>query len=255
MKALLCLGLLVPFSWAQEAQPQKHLRFVPLGEMPPHQEKIENGVRVHLPPPPGTVPPKPTTLALDPKEGGEVILRLKEFTKLSSIKSTAGGVKLFEGKILGGKPWISSPFPSGNHTLGILYRDLKKMDWFNPVMKIVPDDLGSFPLGTVRFVNVSQYPALVKVGDEKSVRINPGNHLIKTLKVGDTAMLVGYEPTKGGPEIIFKNNFNLKPKQRIQAFLYKAQGKNPRKEVRLFHHPESFTPPPKRKKAPAVAGG
>jgi len=242
--------------FAQEAS-HKHMRFVPLGDLPPHRETIKNGVRIQFPPPPGTVPPKPTTLALDPKEGQDVPLRLKEFTKWASINSTAGGVKIFQGKQIGGKPWISSRFSSKAQSLGVLYADHQNKNWFNPKMTMVPDDLSTFPLGSIRFVNVSHCSALVRFGNEKADVIAPGKVLLKKLRQGNHPVLVGYlVPGKNNVrEVIFQNELMMKPKQRIQAFFYQAQGKNPRKTVKFFHRGELYVPPPKLKKDAAVAGG
>ena len=103
-------------------------------------------------------------IAEDANGGLPMNLRLKMFTSLFSIKPAAKGVKIFEGNALGPKPWIASRFSEKNHTLGILYRDHQMMSWFNPKMKVVGDDLTSFPLGHVRFVNVSQHTASAFLG-------------------------------------------------------------------------------------------
>lgn len=247
----LCLSI-----FAQEAS-HKHMRFIPLGDLPPHRETIKNGVRIQFPPAPGTVPPKPTTLAIDPKEGRDVPLRLKEFTGWSSINPTAGGVRIFQGKQIGGKAWISSSFSSKSQSLGVLYADHQNKNWFNPKMMLVPDDLSTFPPGSIRFVNVSHCSALVRFGNEKADVIAPGKVLLKKLKQGNHPVLVGYlAPSKNNArEVIFQNELMMKPKQRIQAFFYQARGKNPRKAVKFFHRGEFYVPPPKLKKDAAVAGG
>lgn len=247
----LCLSI-----FAQEAS-HKHMRFIPLGDLPPHRETIKNGVRIQFPPAPGTVPPKPTTLAIDPKEGRDVPLRLKEFTEWSSINPTAGGVRIFQGKQIGGKAWISSSFSSKSQSLGVLYADHQNKNWFNPKMMLVPDDLSTFPPGSIRFVNVSHCSALVRFGNEKADVIAPGKVLLKKLKQGNHPVLVGYlAPSKNNArEVIFQNELMMKPKQRIQAFFYQARGKNPRKAVKFFHRGEFYVPPPKLKKDAAVAGG
>ena len=257
MKPVALISLSLSLSvFAQEAS-HKHMRFIPLGDLPPHRETIRNGVRIQFPPPPGTVPPKPTTLALDPKEGRDVPLRLKEFTKWASINPTAGGVKIFQGKQIGGKPWISSRFSSKAQSLGVLYADHQNKNWFNPKMMMVPHDLSIFPLGSIRFVNVSHCSALVRFGNEKADVIAPGKVLLKKLKQGNHPVLVGYlVPGKNNVrEVIFQNELMMKPKQRIQAFFYQAQGKNPRKAVKFFHRGELYVAPPKLKKDAAVAGG
>ena len=250
---LLSLSLSV---FAQEAS-HKHMRFLPLGDLPPHRETIKNGVRIQFPPAPGSVPPTPTTLAIDHKEGRDVPLRLKEFTEWSSINPTAGGVKLFQGKQIGGKPWISSRFSSKSQSLGVLYADHQNKNWFNPKMMMVPDDLSTFPPESIRFVNVSHCSALVRFGNEKAHVIAPGKVLLKKLKQGNHPVLVGYlAPSKNNArEMIFQNELMMKPKQRIQAFFYQARGKNPRKAVKFFHRGEFHVPPPKLKKDAAVAGG
>ena len=241
--------------FAQEVS-HKHMRFLPLGDLPPHRETIKNGVRIQFPPAPGTVPPKPTTLAVDTKEGRDVPLRLKEFTEWSSINPTAGGVKLFQGKQIGGKPWISSRFSSKSQSLGVLYADHQNKNWFDPKMMMVPDDVSTFPPGSVRFVNVSHCSALVRFGDEKADVIAPGKVLLKKLKQGNHPVLVGYlaASKNNAREVIFQNELMMKPKQRIQAFFYQARGKNPRKAVKFFHRGEFHVPPPKLKKGAAVAG-
>ena len=258
MKAFLCLALLLsPVAWAQDAKPPKHFRFIPLGDRPPQEEIIKDGVRIHLPFPPGTIPPKPTTLAITPKEGKEVTLRLKEFTRWASVKPATGGVKIFEGKVIGGKPLIASRFPKKGQSLGVLYPDHQKKNWFNPKMLIVSDDLISFPLGSVRFVNVSPHTALVRFGTAKADMIKPGEILIRKLKQGNNPVLVGYlDSTKNNArEVIFDNAIVLNAKQRIQAFFYQAQSKNPKEKVKFFEQGEFYVPPPKPKKGAKVAGG
>jgi len=242
---------------AQEGVKYKHLRFIPLGDEPPFRRKIEKDKAIVLPPRPGEVPPKPALVALDPKEGNDVSFRLNQFTKWSSIKHTAGGVKLFEGKAIAGKPWVASRFGSKSQSLGILYPDHAKKNWFAPKMKVVPDDPGSFPVESIRFVNVSHRTAVVRFGKAKADLIKPGKILIKKLKRGKNPVLVGYlDPAKKNePDVVFQNDLTLRPKQRIQAFFYQAQGKNPPKAVKFVHHGEFYAPPPKPKKAAAVAGG
>lgn len=257
MKPVVLISLSLCLSvFAQEAS-HKHMRFIPLGDLPPHRETIKNGVRIQFPPAPGTVPPKPTTLAIDPKEGRDVPLRLKEFTEWSSINPTAGGVRIFQGKQIGGKAWISSSFSSKSQSLGVLYADHQNKNWFNPKMMLVPDDLSTFPPGSIRFVNVSHCSALVRFGNEKADVIAPGKVLLKKLKQGNHPVLVGYlAPSKNNArEVIFQNELMMKPKQRIQAFFYQARGKNPRKAVKFFHRGEFYVPPPQLKKDAAVAGG
>ena len=257
MKPVALISLSLSLSvFAQEAS-HKHMRFLPVGDLPPHRETIKNGVRIQFPPAPGSVPPTPTTLAIDHKEGRDVPLRLKEFTEWSSINPRAGGVKLFQGKQIGGKPWISSRFSSKSQSLGVLYADHQNKNWFNPKMMMVPDDLSTFPPESIRFVNVSHCSALVRFGNEKAHVIAPGKVLLKKLKQGNHPVLVGYlAPSKNNArEMIFQNELMMRPKQRIQAFFYQSRGKNPRKAVKFFHRGEFHVPPPKLKKDAVVAGG
>ena len=257
MKPVVLISLSLSLSVLAQEASHKHMRFIPLGDLPPHRETIKNGVRIQFPPAPGTVPPKPTTLVIDPKEGRDVPLRLKEFTEWSSINPTAGGVRIFQGKQIGGKAWISSSFSSKSQSLGVLYADHQNKNWFNPKMMLVPDDLSTFPPGSIRFVNVSHCSALVRFGNEKADVIAPGKVLLKKLKQGNHPVLVGYlAPSKNNArEVIFQNELMMKPKQRIQAFFYQARGENPRKAVKFFHRGEFYVPPPKLKKDAAVAGG
>ena len=55
--------------------------------------------------------------------------------------------------------------------------------------------------------------------------------------------LLGGMNASGAYKKILNNNISMRPKQRVQAFFYKAQGKNPKAPIKFFIKPESYQSP------------
>jgi len=109
-------------AYGQDKAPPKHVRFIPLGELPTWAEDLKDGIRVQRKAPPGAVPPGVVTYA-----GGDqpktIRLRLRSFSKLASIPGGAGGILLREGKDGSGKEFLKAGMPASGISLGVLFRE------------------------------------------------------------------------------------------------------------------------------------
>lgn len=247
-KHLLLISLCLPLFASAQEDPVKYMRFLPLGEVPTHEEQIVNGVRVHAEYPPGAVPPTDVSIATSGTDFESHNLRLGQYTKAIKIKKSAAGIKMTEGKTPGGKEFImTNLMPAKDYTLGVLYRDNADMTWLKPKLMVLPEDPASFPSGQIRFVNTSPYEVAVKLGDEQPFAVAPGKSEYKTLKVGETLAVIAVKNAAGAFKRILNNNITMRPNQRVQAFFYKAQGDNPKQPVKLMIRPETYQSPTGRR--------
>ena len=246
-KHLLLLSLCLPFvANAQDDSPSKYIRFIPLGERPTWGEDIIDEVRVERENVPGAKPPADFSIATSGKDFETHNMRLREFTKVIKVKTSAKGLNITEGKNPGGKEFIKSRFPAKPYSLGVLYRDNTDMTWLKPKLMVLPEDLSSFPLGKIRFVNTSPFEVAVKFGEERAFPVKPGKAIYKTLKVGETQAVIAVKNSAGAYKRMLTNNITMGRKQRIQAFFYKAQGKSPKSPVKIHIKPETYQAPPRR---------
>lgn len=241
MKRLLLTLLFVPMAVSAQNQ-RKHVRFLPLGELPPWKEELVEGVRKQIKAPPGALPPKMLSVPNGDDDFQKKDLVLRQPSGLMTFGEKTSGLKIFKGEQPAGAPWLSSPMPSSVFSLGVLFRDNADMTWNSPKMLMLADDSQAFPAGNIRFVNVSDLKAIVKVG-KKSEIVPPGKTLIKPLKEGVNPVLAGYYDKNGAVVMIFQNSIRLLQNQRVQAFFYKGQGLKPRTAVKFMSFPEPLPRP------------
>ncbi|MDA7882377.1 hypothetical protein N9A94_08745 [Akkermansiaceae bacterium] len=243
MKHLLLILLSVSFvANAQEQEPTKYFRFIPLGERPTWNEKIEGEFRVEQEHPPGSMPPKEVSVATSGTEFETFFLRLTEFTDITKVKTSAKALKLTEGPTPGGAEFVGSKFPAKPYSLGVLYRDNADMTWLKPKLMLLPNDLASFPNGQVRFVNTSAFEIAVQFGKERPFAVKPGKVISKPLKVGETQATVAVK-LGGAYKPMMTNNIVMRANERIQVFFFKSQGKKPTAPVQMVIKPEVYQDP------------
>lgn len=241
MKYLLLTLLALPtLAFAQDEQ--RHVRFIPLGELPEWEETLVDGVRVGGPIAPGALPPSDIAAPAGDDKSATIGLTLRQPSTFMTFGPKVGVLNLADGKIAGANAWLTVPMPKSTLSIGALFRDPNNMSWLAPKILMLSDDAADFPLGNVRFVNVSSLKVIVQVGKKPDV-IAPGEVLIKPLRVGANPIVVGYYDRDGKIATIFKNEYRLVEGQRIQAFLFKGQGAEPRSEVKLVSFPEPIPRP------------
>ncbi len=233
-------------AFGQDKVPPKHIRFIPLGELPTWSEDLIDGIRQQRKSPPGSVPP--SLVSYTGREGVKNLrLNLRSFTGIATFPGESDGMILKEGKELSGNDFLKSGLPAAPLSLGVIFRDLETMSWDEPRLLMLGDDAKSFPVGQMRFVNVSDSTVVVQLDGVKPFGIAPGKVSMKPLKVGSSAIKVGYVPEGGGSKAIWQNNIKLQSGQRMQCFFYKAQGKKPRDAVKFHFASESVPSLPKKR--------
>ncbi len=229
-------------------EPRKYVRFIALGEAPPWKEKLENGIRVQIPPPKWSLPPNPVSYKRGENEF-KLKLPLRRVSKLARFGAESP-IALYEGGIEEDKkPWISARQLSSRFSLGVMFRDPKAMTWENPKMLVLQDDARSFPVGYVRFINVSDVKMLVKLGEGEASRVltvEPGKSKIEALSEESTLMKLGFRKGRSQDRTLFSNVLKLTRGHRANVYLFKAQGEKPRIPVVFSIDQETPPRPPRR---------
>ncbi len=245
--SLAILSLATAAASAQRNQDQRrHLRLVPLGEMPVWEEEFKDGVRVQKAAKPGDLPPSEISVKRTDTEPLIRTLSLRQISDFLSVGPETPAIPLYEGKTPGDAPWIRVPLKkTSKRTLGLLFRQHDKMNWTNTKMLMLADDLEALPLGHIRFVNVSDMSVIVKIDKQQAFAIAPGKSKNLALPQSSTPVLLGYKSKDGRIVRIFENNMRIGTRQRIQGFFYKAQGKRVDQAVKFVSIPEAYPRPPR----------
>ena len=258
------LLLLVGIANAQDEVPKKYIRLLALGELhrwDPYGVN-EKGVIIQKPIPKGAQPPN----ALRYSSGEEVKplgIPLRQFTGFITLNGEEESLTLKSIDSDGGGEFLKSPAPVSGVNLGVLIPNLKTMDWTDPKILMLKDDAKSFPVGQIRFVNVSDRTITVSIEGYLDFSIQPGQTVLKALKDegthtnskfiqpvdGRSFMRVSFKSSKNIEQEIYSNNLNINEDTRIQCFFYKSKGEGSSKEVRFSLIPETvptLPKPPKR---------
>jgi hypothetical protein len=227
MRFLLII-LLAPVLFAQQPNALKrtHVRFLPVGDQPPWKERIENGVRIQIPPPPGAVPPNEVTISVSGAKSETIPLVLGRMSKQLEVGGKIVPIQLFEGDVARGDSWFDARLRPGATALVVLCRDpaVAGATWAKPVSKVVPDDLASFPDRTIRLVNVSRSRIAIRIDQEKAFSLTPGEFKFKTLKSGKRILLIGEIRKEGGTKTLFKNMVPIEQGKRNTVVIYRSDG-------------------------------
>ena len=112
---------------------------------------------------------------------------------------------------------------AGPWPLLILFRNLAKPDLYD--VKVIPDDLVSFPTETYRFVDFSKYAISGSLG-AKTFKMQPGDIvLLRSRPSGNrTTLFANLSMESGGEKIpIYTNNWAHQPAARTMVFIMPTQ--------------------------------
>ncbi len=243
-------------------KPARQIRFLPVGDLPPFEQEIRNGIAYELPPPEGSVPPRSLVLGAedkDKKKGGsadpanpdqkpaEPALRLNQLTEGFKIPEGAGPLALrAKGDDGKAEPWLMLQRPEQGNMLVILWRaGGNKGTWAKPSFMILPDSVEEAPAGKVRFVNVSPVTVGVAFGEEK-IALLAGKTYQRPVEVGKDlpfqlgAMDAANKFTRFQRDVITQN-----PNERTLVLIYRADGEQPRRDLKsnVIREPVPGTPP------------
>ncbi|RYD20492.1 MAG: hypothetical protein EOP88_14855 [Verrucomicrobiaceae bacterium] len=232
---LLAIALLFAgaFASAQE-MPERHVRFLPLGELPPFRQQIRDGIRVELEPPPGSIPPREVVLGFGEGPGDSTPLRLGETTTALKIPPGPGPLLLRQRDAKeDSKPWLSLSRPENGDFLVLLWRDSRTKTWENARSMVLPDDRVSAPAGSVRFVNCSPATIGIALGKEKLL-LGAGKMFRRDIPSGkDQVFQVYLADTSGGVKVLHAGALLQNGGERGLVLIYRADGVAARRPLKV----------------------
>ncbi len=240
-----CLCLLAggKISCAQESTPNpedkspssRQIRLLPIGDMPPHREEIVDGVRIHLPPPPGSIPPRTLKIPLGPDSTLETQLQLGRPGEALVLPSTALSLELRDASIgPDAPPWTKLSLPAGGDFLVLLTRGGNPPAWATPRSLLLPYGPADFPPGRVLLANLSGENVSILLGEE-NIPLATGRSVSREAGVVERLTLrVARLEKSGKPAYFHQGELRQNPGERTLLLIHRADGLRPRQPLRLL---------------------
>jgi hypothetical protein len=234
-------------------KPRGWLRILPVGDAPPFIQEIINGVRVEMPAPKGSLPPRQI---LVPAGGDKVEARRLQLGRATEpVVSTAGAHVLRELDAAGvEKPWMTVNMPEHPAALAIFFRDPRQNSWDAARSLVVKDDLETHPEGAVRVINASIYPVQAVVG-EQGVELAPGKVMVRKRAnpgaMEDIPLMVRVQTAEGW-KVVYDSALAQGRGERTNVVVYRSDGEKPRRPAKVLVLKERSLLPklPDKKKDP-----
>jgi hypothetical protein len=233
---------------AQEPAPDKekpavpagrHVRFLPVGDLPPFRQEIRDGVAYELEPPAGSIPPRQVMVGFGDEKKDAVPLLLGRVTAPLSAPAGEGPMQVHKlGDAPEAEPWLKVNRPESGDFLVLLWRDSPKSDWAHARSLVLPDSAEAAPAGRVRIVNLSPVPVGVVFGGER-IKLEAGKFYQRSVPIGkDTEFQLGAVDIKGGLERFHAGSIFQNAGERSLVVIYRADGVQPRRPLKAVVHRE-----------------
>jgi hypothetical protein len=231
----------------KKEEPPMKLRLLPIGDAPPHREEIVDGIRVHLPPPPGTIPPRSLVAWITPETRVELNLQLGRFSQAVELPRELKRVALFESQAKpDAPPWLALDLKAPADSLAVITRGGKEPSWSSPAVILLPDDAVAFPAGRVVLLNLAATEIPVQLGNEK-VSLSPRRPVFRNPGASAGLPLKAARPGPNQRPVFFhQGEILLNPGERALVIVYGADGIQSRQPVKLLVLKERVVeiPPP-----------
>lgn len=215
--------------------PERHVRFLALGEMPPFRQEIRGDVRYELEPPEGSIPPREVLLGSAEGRAETTPLRLGLITAPLKIPSGAGPLILRRpGNAADAKPWLQLARPDDEADfLVLLWRAAVKGTWNEAKFFVLPDGPLAAPAGSVRIVNISPVEVRVVIGEEKLI-LGAGKSFQRLMRGGtNLAFQILMNDSSGNLKTLYSGDILQNDGERSLALVYRADGESPRRPVKV----------------------
>lgn len=233
------------------AAPPRQVRFLPVGDLPPFEQVVRDGVRYELEPPVGSIPPREVMLGFGDEAQKATPLSLGRVTE--GLKAPAGaGPMLVRRKGDGEEaaPWLNLQRPEEGDFLVLLWRDPAKGTWEQARSLVLPDSREAAPAGSVRVINLSPVTVGVVFAGEK-IALQAGKSYQRPVEVGkDTEIQLGAVDAKGTLTRFHSGTVFQNPGERTLVVIYRADGVQPRRPLKAVIQREPL-PAPAKPEAPA----
>ncbi len=231
--------------------PERHVRFLAVGEMPPFRQEIRDDVRYELEPPEGSVPPREVMTGFGGEKSESTSLRLGQISPPLVAPAGSGPLILRQP---GGKddspPWLRLSRPESDDFLVILWRASSKGTWKDASALILPDGPLSAPSGSVRVVNIAPVEVGIVIGSEKLI-LTAGKTIQRQVPAGPgEAFQIIVNDASGSPRRLHSGTITQNAGERSLVLVYHADGESPRRplKVSVQREPTPPLPPVKEKK-------
>lgn len=214
---------------APEKDPQRYVRFLAIGDMPPFRQEIRDGVRYELEPPRGSIPPREIVPVFgDDGSGESVSIQLGRISGAVPMPAGDGGLTLVKPE--SAAPWVSLKPPVQGDAFVVLWRRPGAATWDKPRAMVLPDD--SSP-GNLLLMNLSAVTVAV-VLDEERLALPANRRVSRSFEPGkDRPLQIGLADTKGGLRRVHSTMLATNPGGRTLVFIYQADGPMPRQPVKV----------------------
>jgi hypothetical protein len=216
---------------------------LPVGDPPPYVQETRSGVRHEVDTPPGALPPREVVVpALRKSAEGEGKVRLT-LGRVSEAVLVGAGPVILSAKEEKGDPvrWTQFTMPQQSAALAVIFRDPRQKSWDAVRSIVLADDLGSFPVGKVRFVNATPFEAGV-VFEGKSTLMKAGQVMLKQPTSGETMkdepVTVAIRDATGRTARVFDSTISQNAGERTNVVIYWADGESPRRPGKVLIHRE-----------------
>ena len=183
-------GLSIALGFAQAPTEKVSLRILATGQPPTTEIEIrgdEGSVEKEVDP--DLLPPSTLHVSLGKKAYDSARVSLGVYGMPVEAQRAANKVVRYQksgsGEEATYRSWaqLNVPLTSEAGTI-LMYKDPKRKDWKQPILKYLPDDQTAFPKGTFRIINTSTLTLKVVVGEE-SLTASPGKVILTKAHSGD----------------------------------------------------------------------
>jgi hypothetical protein len=233
---------------APEAKPDRHVRFLAVGDSPPFRQEIRDGIRYELDPPADSVPPREIVPGFGKEIADAVTLRLGRISAPVKVPEGDGTIDLRRaGEAPDAAPWLSLKRPESGDFLVYLYRSHTKQTWRDAVSFVVPDGPVGFPAGSVRIVNL--YPLSIRImwGSE-TLTLPAGKTILHAIKPGaEVPFQILVADEAGTMKRYYSGAVTQNQNERGLVTIYRSDAIAPRRPVKVSMLREPVAPPPPAK--------
>lgn len=247
---LRCLLLSFAFASGAQADPEKDkekqktpprsIRFLPLGESPPFEQEVRDGVRYELEPPAGSIPPREISLTIGKLTIPSLRLSLGRISPPEKIP--AGTVPIELRRPEESAPWLSLTLPETGDVLVLVWRDPGNR-WDKPRALLLPDGQ-EFKAGTLRLTNLAPVEVRFIIGEEK-LALPPGRIHGLAIPIGrDVPVQIAWVDPSGNAKPIYSSAIVQNEGERGELIVYRADGEQPRQPLKVLPLRERAPEPP-----------
>lgn len=247
---LICVGLSVFASGQAKKDPYRYVRFLPLGNEPQLPRKLDPKTKTIIMgnAKPGEDVPRQVAATDEVPQVNPLEFQRDRLSRFVAYGPKVAKIEITEGEQGGGKKFLTTSIPKLQRSLIVLYRDHRAMNWFTPKSLTLKDDLKTFPLGSMRFANVSDQMMVLTFSVngkvQKPMGLPPGKTHVA--KVSGTDVKLKIEVLRQNErEFIKSNQIKVDKDRRTNVIFYKDGKPRALKPVLVYEESEKYPALPK----------